>query len=40
MDILTLKMKNLNKNNRKFTHSFAFRPLIITLQQEFLKFNE
>ena len=29
-----------NQNNRKATHSFALRPLILKLQQEVLKFND
>ena len=29
-----------NKNNRKATHSFAPRPLILKLQQEVWKFND
>ena len=42
MDSLTLKRHNSfqKKNNRKFTHSFAPRPLTFTLQQEVLKFND
>ena len=41
MDSLTLKRHNSfqNKNNRKATHNFAPRPLILKLQQEVLKFN-
>ena len=37
---LTLKRYNSfqNSNNRKATHSFAFRPLSFKLQQEVLKF--
>ena len=37
MDPLTLERHNCceNKNNRKATHSFAPRPLIFKLQQEF-----
>ena len=42
MDSLTFKHPNyfLNKENRKVTHSFAPRPLIFKLQEEFLKFND
>ena len=29
-----------NQNNRKATHTFAPKPLIFKLQQEFLKFND
>ena len=37
MDPLTLKHDNFfeNKNNKKSTHSFAPRPLIFVLQQDF-----
>ena len=40
--LLTLKRQNSfqNYNNRKSTHSFAPRPLILKLQQEVLKFND
>ena len=42
MDTLTLKRHNSfqNENNRKATHSFASRPLILKLQQEVLKFHD
>ena len=48
MSFLTLKLhKTLkrhnsfqNENNRKATHSFVPRPLIFTLQQELIKFND
>ena len=42
MDSLTLKRDNSfqNQNNRKATHSFAPRTLILKLQQEVLKFND
>ena len=42
MDSLTLKRHNSfqNQNNRKATHSFASRPLILKLQEEVLKFND
>ena len=41
MDSLTLKRHDSfqNQNNRKSTHTFASRPLIFKLQQNFLKFN-
>ena len=42
MGSLTLKRHNSfqNKTNRKATHTFAFRPQILKLQQEVLKFND
>ena len=42
MASLILKRHNSfeNKNNRKTAHSFASRPLIFKVQQEFLKFND
>ena len=42
MDSLTLTCHNSSQryNNRKITHSFAPRPLIFKLQQQFLKFND
>ena len=42
MDSLTLKRHNSfqNYNNRTTIHSFAPRPLIFKLQQEFLKLND
>ena len=41
MDSLTLKRHDSfqNQNNRKATQTFASRPLIFKLQQNFLKFN-
>ena len=38
MDCLTLKRHNSfeNKNNRKVTHSFAPRPLILKMKEEVL----
>ena len=42
MDSLTIKRRNSfqNSNNRKTKQSFAPRPMIFKLQQEFLKFND
>ena len=42
IDSLTLKRHNSfqNENNRKTTHYFSPRPLIFTLQQEVLEFND
>ena len=41
MDSLTVKLHNsFQKNNRKATHIFAPRPLILKLQQEVLKFYD
>ena len=42
MGSLALKRHNSfqNENNRKATHSFASRPLILKLQQEVLKFYD
>ena len=41
MDSLTLKRHDSfqNQNNRKATQTFASRPLIFKLQQNFLKLN-
>ena len=42
MDYLILKSHNFfqYQNNRKGTHSFATRPLILKLQKEVLKFSD
>ena len=42
MDSLTLKRHNFfqNKSNRKATYTFALKPLIFKLQQEFWKSHE
>ena len=42
MDSLTLKRHNFfqNENNRKFTHTFAPRSLILKLQWKGLKFSD